>query len=50
MILELKAIEKLLPLRESQLITYLKLTGRKSGLLINSNVHLLRDDINRLVL
>jgi GxxExxY protein len=50
LILELKAVEKLLPLHESQLITYLKLTGRKTGLLINFNVRLLKDGIKRIVL
>jgi GxxExxY protein len=50
LIVELKAVEKLLPLHDSQLITYLKLTGVPTGLLINFNVRLLRDGMKRLVL
>ena len=40
-ILELKAIETLLPIHEAQLVTYLKLSDKKLGLLINFNVPLL---------
>jgi len=50
LIMELKAVERLLPLHDSQLITYLKLTGVHTGLLINFNVRLLKDGIKRLVL
>src|SRR6266513_5900607 len=42
-IVEIKAVEKLLPLHTAQLITYLRLSGRKVGLLINFNVPHLRD-------
>ena len=49
-IVELKTVEKLLPIHEAQLITYLKLTGLHVGLLINFNVPLLRDGIKRMVL
>jgi GxxExxY protein len=49
-ILELKAIEKLLPIHEAQLLTYLRLTGRRVGLLINFNVPLLTQGIVRRVL
>jgi len=49
-IVELKTVEKLLPIHEAQLITYLKLTGLHVGLLINFNVCLLRDGIKRMVL
>ena len=49
-ILELKAIEKLLPIHEAQLLTYLRLTGRRVGLLINFNVPLLTQGIIRRVL
>jgi GxxExxY protein len=49
-IVELKTVEKLLPIHEAQLITYLKLTGLHVGLLINFNVSLLRDGIKRMVL
>jgi GxxExxY protein len=50
LILELKAAEKLLPIHEAQLITYLKLTGLHVGLLINFNVRLLKEGIKRIVL
>jgi GxxExxY protein len=49
-ILELKACESLEPIHEAQLLTYLRLTGIKTGLLINFNVPVLRDGIKRLVL
>jgi GxxExxY protein len=47
-ILELKACEELLPVHDAQLLTYLKLTGLKVGLLINFNVPVLKDGIRRL--
>ena len=50
LIVELKAMEKLLPIHEAQLITYLKLTGLHVGLLINFNVRLLKEGIKRIVL
>jgi GxxExxY protein len=50
LILELKACDKLLPIHEAQLLTYLRLTGIKTGLLINFNVPVLKDGIKRLVL
>jgi GxxExxY protein len=49
-ILELKAVEKLLPIHEAQLLTYLRLTGKRVGLLINFNVPLLAQGIIRRVL
>ena len=48
-IVELKAVEKLIPLYDAQLLTYLKLTGNRLGLLINFNVPLLKDGIKRIV-
>ena len=48
-ILELKAVERLTPIHEAQLITYLKLSNKKVGLLINFNVLHLRDGITRRV-
>lgn len=50
LILEIKAVERLLPIHEAQLLTYLKLSGHKLGLLLNFNVPLLRDGIKRMVL
>lgn len=49
-IVELKAVEKMTTLYESQLLTYLKLTQTRLGLLINFNVPLLKDGIKRVVL
>jgi len=48
-IVELKAVEKLLPLHMAHMITYLKLSGRHVGLLINFNVPHLRQGIKRVV-
>ena len=49
-LLELKAVERVLPIHEAQLLTYLKLTGKRVGLLINFNVPLLTQGIIRRVL
>ena len=49
-ILELKAVEALEDIHEAQLLTYLRLTGCKVGLLINFNVPVLRQGIKRMVL
>ena len=49
LIVELKACERLLPIYEAQLLTYLRLSGIKTGLLINFNVPVLKDGIKRLV-
>jgi GxxExxY protein len=46
-ILELKSVEGLLPVHEAQLLTCLKLSGNKIGLLINFNVMVLKDGIRR---
>ena len=48
-ILEIKSIETILPLHSKILLTYLKLTNLKLGLLINFNVNLLKEGIFRLV-
>jgi GxxExxY protein len=48
-LLELKCVEKLLPIHEAQLLTYLKLSGLRTGLLINFNEVLLKDGIKRMV-
>ncbi len=49
-VVELKAVEALERVHEAQLLTYLKLTGYKIGLLLNFNVPVLRQGIRRLVL
>jgi len=49
-VVEVKAVENLLPIHEAQLLTYLKLGGWKAGLLINFNVSALKKGIRRLVL
>src|SRR6478752_7418811 len=46
-ILELKSVEGILPIHEAQLVTYLKLSEKKLGLLINFNVPVLKDGIRR---
>ena len=48
-ILELKSVEALSPVHHKQLLTYLKLTEMKLGLLINFNVSLLKDGFQRIV-
>ncbi|MGZ5072514.1 MAG: GxxExxY protein [Usitatibacter sp.] len=48
-LLELKAVEKLLPLHEAQTLTYMKLCNLRIGLLINFNVRSLKDGIRRFV-
>ena len=48
-IVELKAVSELAPIHEAQLLSYLKATGLRLGLLINFNVRLLKDGIKRLV-
>ncbi len=47
-VVELKTIERLLPVHHAQVISYLKLSGKKIGLLINFNMAHLRDGIKRL--
>ena len=46
-IVELESVDRLLPIHEAQLLTYLKLSGIRIGLLINFNVKHLRDGIKR---
>ena len=48
-IVELKAVEKTTPLHEAQLLSYLKLSNKKVGLLINFNVPRMKDGIKRMV-
>jgi len=49
-ILELKTVERLIPVHEAQLLTYLKLSGARIGLLLNFNSPVLKDGIRRMVL
>jgi GxxExxY protein len=48
-IVELKAVDRLERIHEAQLLSYLKLSGSKVGLLINFNVMMLKDGIKRIV-
>ena len=48
-ILELKSVELVQPVHKKQLLTYLKLTNMKLGLLLNFNVNLMREGISRIV-
>jgi GxxExxY protein len=50
LVLELKAVETLLPIHEARLLTYLKLSGLKTGLLLNFNSRSMRNGIRRMVL
>ena len=50
LIVELKAVESLLPIHMAQVMTYLKLSRCRLGLLINFNVPLIKDGIRRIIL
>src|ERR1700730_12594940 len=49
-IVELKTVERLLPIHEAQMLTYLKLSGIRIGLLLNFNTAVLKDGIRRMLL
>src|SRR5262245_26930052 len=49
LLIENKSVHSLLPIHEAQLLTYLKLSGRRLGLLVNWNVPLIKDGIKRMV-
>ncbi len=49
-VVELKSIERLAPIHDAQLLTYLKLTGYRLGILINFNTKLIKDGIKRIAL
>lgn len=49
-VVELKNCEKILPIHEAQLLTYLKITNKKVGLLLNFNASLMKNGIKRMVL
>jgi len=48
-IVELKTVSKLLPVHQAQLLSYLRLSHRRLGLLINFNVYRLLDGVKRMV-
>jgi GxxExxY protein len=50
LVLELKAVDKLVPIHTAQVLTYLKLTGLKTGFLINFNERKLTDGLKRISL
>jgi len=50
LVVELKSIDRISPVHEAQLLTYMKLAGAKIGLLINFNVRSIKDGLKRLVL
>ncbi len=49
-IIELKSVEKILPIHHAQMLTYMKLANIKVGLLINFNVQILKSGIKRFIL
>jgi GxxExxY protein len=49
-IVEVKAVERLMPVHEAQLLTYLKLAQKRLGILVNFNVPLIKDGIRRMAL
>ena len=49
-IVELKSVDKVLPIHKAQLLTYMKLAGIKIGLLMNFNVQFMKNGIKRMVL
>lgn len=49
MVVEVKSVEALAPIHDAQVISYLKLSGCKIGLLINFNVAMLKDGIRRFI-
>jgi GxxExxY protein len=48
LVLELKCLEKILPVHTAQMLTYLKMSGIKTGLLVNFNSLLIKDGIRRI--
>lgn len=49
-VVELKTVDTILPIHEAQLLTYLKLSGIRTGLMFNFNVPVLKDGLRRMVL
>jgi GxxExxY protein len=50
LIIEIKTVERLMPIHEAQLLTYLKLSGIEKGLILNFHTPVLRDGIRRMTL
>ncbi len=50
LIIELKAVDQILPIHQAQLHTYLKLSGKKFGLILNFNAPLMKDGIKRMAM
>ncbi len=50
LVIEVKSVERLQPIHDAQLLTYLRLSGLKVGLLMNFNTLMLKDGIRRLVM
>lgn len=48
-IVELKSVESILPVHKKQVLTYLRITGKRLGLLINFNEALIKDGLHRIV-
>ncbi len=48
-VVELKAVDKIAPIHDAQILTYLKMSNKRVGLLINFNVKMLKDGIKRFV-
>ena len=49
-IVELKSVDSILPIHQAQLLTYMKLSGIRVGLLMNFNVRYMKNGIKRMVL
>ena len=49
-VVELKSVQEMLPVHEAQLLTYMRLTNKRVGLLINFNVAVLKNGIKRRIL
>ncbi len=50
LVVELKSVEKIIDIHKGQVVSYLRLTNQRLGLLINFNVMLLKDGISRIIL
>jgi GxxExxY protein len=48
-VVEIKAVEQLVPIHQAQLLSYLRLSGKSVGLLINFHVRVLKDGVKRIV-